>query len=60
MGVRPAMMYGLETVELAKRQEVEMEVAYSWRCYTIFIRGDKNGQDQHRWDGLERKHERQD
>ena len=53
-------MYGLETVELAKRQEVEMEVAYSWRCYTIFIRGDKNGQDQHRWDGLERKHERQD
>ena len=34
---------------------------------TIFIRSDKNGQDQestpegqHRWDGLERIHERQD
>ena len=27
MAVRPAMLYGLETVALTKRQEAEMEVA---------------------------------
>ena len=27
VAVRPAMLYGLETVALTKRQEVEMEVA---------------------------------
>ena len=34
VAVRPAMLYRLETVALTKRQEA------------IFIRSDKNGQDQ--------------
>ena len=37
VAVRPAMLYGLETVELTKTQEAEMEVAElkseSERCY---------------------------
>ena len=40
VAVRPKMLYGLETVALTKRQEVE--VAES----KIFTRSDKNGQDQ--------------
>ena len=40
VAVRPTMLYGLETVALTKRQEVE--VAES----KIFARSDKNGQDQ--------------
>ena len=43
VAVRPAMLYGLETVALTKRQEAEMEVA-ELKMLTIFIRNDKNGQ----------------
>ena len=39
VAVRPAMLYGLETVALTKRQEVAEDV-------TNFIRSDTNGQDQ--------------
>ena len=35
VAVRPAMLYGLETVELTKRQEADMEVAELRRRYTI-------------------------
>ncbi len=45
VAVRPAMLYGLETVALTKRQEAEMEVA-ELEDVTIFIRSDKNGQNQ--------------
>ena len=48
MAVRPAMLYGLETVALTKRQEAHME-GYGIDVVedvTIFIRIDYNGQDQ--------------
>ena len=38
VAVRPAMLYGLETVALTKRQEAEMEVAE--------LKMLRNGQDQ--------------
>ena len=41
VAVRPAMLYGLETVALTKRQEAEMEMAE-----LIFNGSDDNGQDQ--------------
>ena len=55
--VTPAMVYGLETVALTKRQEAEMEVAElkMLRFSLGVTRMDKIG-----WDGLDRKHERQD
>ena len=46
VAVRPAMLFGLETVALTKRQEAEMEVAELKLNVTIFIRSDKNGQKQ--------------
>ena len=61
------MLHRLETVALTKRQEADMEVAelkmlqFSLgvtrmdKIRNEYIRG-----GQHRWDGLERKHERQD
>ena len=62
VAVRPAILYGLETVAPTKRQEAEMEVAELKMLR--FSRMDKirNGtsEGQHRWDGLERKHERRD
>ena len=39
------MLYRLETVALTKRQEAEMEVGRV-EDVTIFIRSDKNGQNQ--------------
>ena len=45
VAVRPAMLYGLETVALTKRQEEEMEVA-ELKIVMIFIRSDKIGQNQ--------------
>ena len=42
VAVRPAMLYGLETVALTKRQEVEIEV----KDVMIFIRSDNNEHDQ--------------
>ena len=58
VAVRPAMLYGLETVALTKRQEVEMEVAelkmlrFSLGEWTRS--GMSTSEGQHRWDGLER------
>ena len=50
VAVRPAMLYGLDTVALAKRQEAEMEVAElkMWRFSLGVIRmvNHKNGQYQ--------------
>ena len=43
VAVRPALLYGLETVALMKRQEAEMEVAERVEDVAIFIRSDKNG-----------------
>ena len=66
VAVRPAMLYGLETVALMKRQEAEMEVAElkMLRLSLGVTRMDKIRNEyirgQHRWEGLERKHERQD
>ena len=60
------MLYGLETVALTKRQEAEMEVAElkMLRFSLGVTRMDKSGMNtsegQHRWESLERKHERQD
>ena len=68
VAVRPAMLYGLETVALTKRQEAEMEVAelkmlrFSLgvtimdKIRNKYIRRTA----RHRWELLERKHERQD
>ena len=66
VAVRPAMLYGLETVALTKRQEAEMEVAElkMLRFSLGVTRMDKIRNEyirgQHRWDGLESKLERQD
>ena len=66
VAVRPAMLYGLETVALTKRQEAEMEVAElkMLRFSLGVTRMDKTrmstSDGQHRWERLERKHERQD
>ena len=60
------MLYGLETVALTKRQEAEMEVAElkMLRFSLGVTRMDKIRNEyirgQHRWESLERKHERQD
>ena len=62
--MRTAVLYGLETETLTKRQETGMELAE----LKILVRSDKNGYGQKRvlsagqrwWDCLERKHERQD
>ena len=58
--VRPAMLYGLETVAVTKRQEAEMEVAElkMLRFSLGVTRMESEG--QHRWESLERKHKRQD
>ena len=67
VAVRPAMLYGLETVALTKRQEAEMEVAElkMLRFSLGVTRMDKFRNEYirgtaHWWDGLERKHERRD
>ena len=67
VAVRPAMMYGLETVALTKRQEAEMEVAelkmlrFSLGAQQEWTRsGMSTSEGQHRWESLERKLERQD
>ena len=67
VAVRPAMLYGLETVALKERQEAEMEVAELKMLLislgvTIMgkIRNEYISEGQHRWDGLEIKHERRD
>ena len=44
MVVRPAMMNGLETLAIGRRQEAELEVEE----LKILFRCDKNGQDQER------------
>ena len=36
VAVRPAMLFGLETVALTKRQEADMEVAALNRCYYLY------------------------
>ena len=66
VAVRPAMLYGLETVALMKRQEAEMEVAElkMLRFSLGVTRMDKIRNEYIRWTAqvgkLERKHERQD
>ena len=64
VAVRPAMLYGLETVALTKRQEMEVAELKMLRFSLGVTRMDKSGmstsEGQHRWDGLERKHERRD
>ena len=68
VAVKAAMLYGLETVALTKRQEAEMEVAElkMLRFSLGVTRMDKirneyiRGTAQHRWESLERKLERQD
>ena len=66
VAVRPAMLYGLATVPLTKRQEAEMEVAElkMLRFSLGVTRMDKirksTSEGQHRWESLERKLERQD
>ena len=60
VAVRPAMLYGLDTVTLTKRHEAEMKVAEltMLRCSLGVTRLDKisTSEGQHRWDGFERKH----
>ena len=46
VAVRPAMLYGLETVALTKRQDADRDAGGRIEDVTIFIRSDKNGQDQ--------------
>ena len=64
--MKPAMMYGLETVSLTKRHGAEMEVAElkMLRFSLGVTRMDKITNEYIRRsaqvDGLERKHERQD
>ena len=56
VAVRPAMLYGLETVALTKRQEADMEVAElkMLRFSNVqTISGMSTSKGQHRWDGLE-------
>ena len=66
VAVRPAMLYGLETVTLTKRQEAEMEVAElkMLRFSLGVTRMDKIRNEYIRGTAqvgkLERKHERQD
>ena len=63
VAARPAMLYGLETVALTKRQEAEMEVAELKMLRSklgVTKSGMSTSEGQHRWDGLERKHERRD
>ena len=52
MAVRPAMLYGLETVALTKRQEAEMEVAElkMLRFSLGVTRMDKIRNEYIRWD----------
>ena len=65
VAVRPAMFYGLETVALTKRQTAEMEVA-ELKMLRFSLGATRmesemsTSEGQHRWDGLERKHERRD
>ena len=67
VAVRPAMLNGLETVALTKRQEAEMEVAelkmlrFSLGVTGMDkIRNEYTSEGQHKWESLERKLERQD
>ena len=64
MAVRPAMLYGLETVALTKRQEMEVAELKMLRFSLGVTRMDKTSmstsEGQHRWESLERKLERQD
>ena len=63
VAVRPAMLYGLETVARTKRQEAELEVA-EFKMLRLLLgvtRIDKIRNKYIRgWDGLERKYERQE
>ena len=59
VAVRTAMLYGLETVALKKRQEVA-ELKMLRFSLGVTRSGMSTLQGQHRCDGLERKHERQD
>ena len=45
VALRPAMLYGLETVALTRRQEADMGGGRV-EDVTIFARSDKIGQDQ--------------
>ena len=60
--VKPAMLFGLETVALTKRQEAEMEVAeLKMLRFTLGVTRIGRIRDEYiRWDVLERKHVRQD
>ena len=54
VAVRAAMLYGLETVALTKRQEAEMEVAElnMLRFSQEWTKsGTSTSEGQHRWDG---------
>ena len=68
MAVRPATLYGMETMALTKRQDADMELAElkMLRLSLGMTRMNEFGNEysisdgQRRRDGLERKHERQD
>ena len=45
MVVRPAMLYGLETVPLTKKQKAELVVAELVEDIKIFFRSYENGQN---------------
>ena len=68
VAVRPAMLYGLETVALTKRQEAEMGVAeLKMLLFSLVpvtrvdkIRNEYIRWTAHLWESLVRKHERQD
>ena len=66
VAVRPAMLYGLETVSLTKRQEAEMEVAeLKMLRFSLGVTRMDNIRNEyirgkHKWESLERKLERQD
>ena len=65
VAVRPAMLYGLDTVALTKRQEAEMEVTelkmlrFSLGVTIMDTIRNESSEGQHRWESLERKQERQ-
>ena len=55
------MLYGLETVALTKRQEAEMEVAeLKMLQFSLGVTRMDKIRNEYRWEGVERKYERQD
>ena len=63
VAVRPAMLYGLDTVALTKRQEAEMEVTelkmlrFSLGVTIMDTIRNESSEGQHRWESLEKTRE---